>query len=159
MGILLRKAGVIVFLSLSLLIFLPTDGSQKGSYPRSFLNAGPVGTTDYPWAMFHYDAGPNGAALASGPVSCPLSKCQMWNYTTGGIVYASPIVADGFVFIPSYDGKLYALDEYTGSLIWSFSTGSNIVATPAVGNGIVYLSSKDFTVYARGENSVSRLCR
>jgi outer membrane protein assembly factor BamB len=83
----------------------------------------------------------------------------MWNYTTGGIVYASPIVADGFVFIPSYDGKLYALDEYTGSLIWSFSTGSNIVATPAVGNGIVYLSSKDFTVYALDENSGSMLWR
>jgi len=74
-------------------------------------------------------------------------------------VYASPIVADGFVFIPSYDGKLYALDEYTGSLIWSFATGSNIVATPAVGNGIVYLSSKDFTVYALDENSGSMLWR
>jgi eukaryotic-like serine/threonine-protein kinase len=83
----------------------------------------------------------------------------MWSYTTGGIVYASPIVADGFVFIPSYDGKLYALDEYTGSLIWSFATGSNIVATPAVGNGIVYLSSKDFTVYALDENSGSMLWR
>jgi outer membrane protein assembly factor BamB len=83
----------------------------------------------------------------------------MWSYTTGGIVYASPIVADGIVFIPSYDGKLYALDEYTGSLIWSFATGSNIVATPAVGNGIVYLSSKDFTVYALDENSGSMLWR
>jgi outer membrane protein assembly factor BamB len=68
-------------------------------------------------------------------------------------------VADGFVFIPSYDGKLYALDEYTGSLIWSFTTGSNIVATPAVGNGIVYLSSKDFTVYALNENTGSMLWR
>jgi outer membrane protein assembly factor BamB len=63
------------------------------------------------------------------------------------------------VFIPSYDGKLYALDEYTGALIWSFTTGSNIVATPAVGNGIVYLSSKDFTVYALDENTGSMLWR
>jgi outer membrane protein assembly factor BamB len=151
----LRKASVIVFLSLSLLAFLPTDGSQNRRDPRSFLGAGPVGTTDYPWTMFHYDAGRNGATPASGPTSASL----MWSYTTGGIVYASPIVADGFVFIPSYDGKLYALDEYTGSLIWSFATGSNIVATPAVGNGIVYLSSKDFTVYALDENSGSMLWR
>ncbi len=105
--------------------------------------------------MFHYDAGRNGATPASGPTSASL----MWSYTTGGIVYASPIVSDGFVFIPSYDGKLYALDEYTGSLIWSFTTGSNIVATPAVGNGIVYLSSKDFTVYALDENTGSVLWR
>lgn len=151
----MRKASVIVFLSLSLLVFLPTDSSRNSTSPRSFLNAGPIGTTDYPWSMFHYDAGRNGATPASGPTSGSL----MWSYATGGIVYASPIVADGFVFIPSYDGKLYALDEYTGSLIWSFATGSNIVATPAVGNGIVYLSSKDFTVYALDENSGSMLWR
>ena len=151
----MRKAAVIVFLSLSLLVFLPTDASTNHSNPLSFLNAGPVGTTDYPWTMFHYDAGRNGATPASGPTSASL----MWSYTTGGIVYASPIVSDGFVFIPSYDGKLYALDEYTGSLIWSFTTGSNIVATPAVGNGIVYLSSKDFTVYALDENTGSVLWR
>jgi len=151
----LRKAVVIVFLSLSLLVFLPTDASTNHSNPLSFLNAGPVGTTDYPWTMFHYDAGRNGATPASGPTSASL----MWSYTTGGIVYASPIVSDGFVFIPSYDGKLYALDEYTGSLIWSFTTGSNIVATPAVGNGIVYLSSKDFTVYALDEGTGSMLWR
>jgi len=105
--------------------------------------------------MFHYDAGRNGVTPASGPTSASL----MWSYPTGGVVYASPVVADGFVFIPSYDGKLYALDEYTGSLIWSFGTGSNIVATPAVGNGIVYLASKDFTVYALDENTGSVIWR
>ena len=151
----MRKAAVIVFLSLSLLVFLPSDASTNHSNPLGFLNAGPVGTTDYPWTMFHYDAGRNGATPASGPTSASL----MWSYTTGGIVYASPIVSDGFVFIPSYDGKLYALDEYTGSLIWSFTTGSNIVATPAVGNGMVYLSSKDFTVYALDENTGSMIWR
>ncbi|OLB70333.1 hypothetical protein AUI06_06765 [archaeon 13_2_20CM_2_52_21] len=151
----MRKAAVILFLSLSLLVFLPTDTLTNHRDPLRFVNAGPVGTTDYPWTMFRYDAGRNGATPASGPASASL----MWSYTTGGIVYASPIVADGFVFIPSYDGKLYALDEYTGSLIWSFTTGSNIVATPAVGNGIVYLSSKDFTVYALDENTGSMLWR
>src|SRR5437879_13162254 len=103
--------------------------------------------------MFHYDAGRNGATPASGPTSASL----MWSYATGGIVYASPIVSDGFVFIPSYDGKLYALDEYTGSLLWPFRAGSNIVATPAVENGIDYLASNDFTVYDVEENTGSLL--
>ena len=151
----MRKASVIVFLSLSVLVFLPTDTSSNPNYPRSFVNGGPVGTTDYPWSMFHYDASRNGATPASGPTSAS----RMWNYTTGGIVYASPVVTDGYVFVPSYDGKLYAIDEYSGSLIWTFTTGSNIVATPAVGNGIVYLASKDFTVYALDENTGSMLWR
>jgi outer membrane protein assembly factor BamB len=83
----------------------------------------------------------------------------MWSYATGAVVYASPIVVDGYVFIPSYDGKLYALDEYTGSLLWSFTSGSSIVATPAVGNGIVYLASKDFAVYALDEKTGSVIWR
>lgn len=151
----MRKAAVIVLLSLSLLVFLPTDGASNRNTPRIFLNTGPVGTTDYPWTMFHYDSGRSGATPASGPTSASL----MWGYTTGGVVYASPVIVDGFVFVPSYDGRLYALDEYTGSLIWSFGTGSSIVATPAVGNGIVYLASKDFIVYALDENTGSLLWR
>jgi eukaryotic-like serine/threonine-protein kinase len=83
----------------------------------------------------------------------------MWSYTTGEAVYASPVVADGYVFTPSFDGKLYALDEYTGSLLWSFTTGSNIVATPAVGNGMVYLASRDFTVYGLDEKTGSVIWR
>src|SRR6266566_4620171 len=133
-GILLRKAAVIVFLSLSLLVFLPTDPSTNHSNPLSFLNAGPVGTTDYPWTMFHYDAGRNGATPASGPTSASL----MWSYTTGGIVYASPIVSDGFVFIPSYDGKLYALDENTGSMLWRISNVAAVVSSPVLADGKLF---------------------
>ena len=145
-----------MFLSLSLLIFLQMGVSPSRSYPRSFLSVGPVGTTDYPWDMFHFGAGRNGTTPASGPTSASL----MWTYPTGSIVYGSPVVSDGFVFIPSYDGKLYAIDEYTGSLIWSFTTGSNIGETaPAVGNGMVYLSSKDFTLYALDENTGSVIWR
>jgi outer membrane protein assembly factor BamB len=77
----------------------------------------------------------------------------MWTYTTGNNVYPSPVVADGYVFIPSYDGTLYALDEYSGSLLWSFFTGGNIIGTPAVANSIVYVSSKNGYVYALNEQT------
>jgi len=77
----------------------------------------------------------------------------MWTFTTGNLVYPSAAVADGYVFIPSYDGSVYALDEYTGSLIWSFPTGGNIIGTPAVGNGMVYVSSKNGYVYALNEQN------
>jgi outer membrane protein assembly factor BamB len=130
---------------------MPTDIASNHGLPRAFLNSGPVGTTDYPWSMFHYDAGRNGVTPASGPTSASL----MWSYTTGGVLYASPVVADGFVFTTSYDGKVYAFDEYTGSLIWSFNTGANIVATPAVGNGIVFVASTNTYVYALDENTGS----
>jgi eukaryotic-like serine/threonine-protein kinase len=131
------------------MFLLPTAPNQPGSKPSLFLNAGPTGTTDYPWAMFHYDAVRDGVTPASGPASPSL----MWTYTTGNLVYPSAAVADGYVFIPSYDGTLYALDEYTGLLLWSFPTGGNIIGTPAVASGIVYVSSKNGYVYALSEQN------
>ncbi len=129
------------------ILTIATD--HAGNKPSPALNAGPVGTTDYPWAMFHYDAQRDGVTPASGPASPRL----MWNYTTGNLVYPSAAVADGYVFIPSYDGSVYALDEYTGSLIWSFPTGAIIIGSPAVGNGMVYVSSKNGYVYALNEQN------
>ena len=33
---------------------------------------------------------------------------KLWSYTTGGEVWSSPAVANGVVYIGSYDGKVYA---------------------------------------------------
>ena len=33
---------------------------------------------------------------------------QLWSYTTGGAVWSSPAVANGMVYVASFDGKVYA---------------------------------------------------
>jgi hypothetical protein len=48
------------------------------------------------------------------------------------MVFSSPAVAYGTVFIGSYDGKMYALDQDTGALKWSFNAGEAIVSSPTV---------------------------
>jgi outer membrane protein assembly factor BamB len=77
----------------------------------------------------------------------------MWTYTTGAQVYASPSVTDGLVFIPSWDGRLYTINEYSGQLKWSFTTGAPIYASPAVSNGVVYLGGRDGYLYALNEQT------
>ncbi len=57
------------------------------------------------------------------------------------------------VFIPSWDGNLYTIDEYSGQLKWTFSTSGPIYGSPAVSNGIVYLASRDGQVYAINEQN------
>jgi outer membrane protein assembly factor BamB len=145
----LRKPFLLLILALSTFLVLPVIPSESNSKPSQVLNPAPSGTTDYPWAMFHSDQFRDGVTAASGPASATL----MWSYRTGNLVYPSPIIADGYVFIPSYDGTLYALDEYTGSLIWSFATGGNVYATPAIANGIVYVASKNGYIYALDEQT------
>src|SRR5207247_1118482 len=80
------------------MFILPIATDNPGSKPGPVLNAGPIGTTDYPWTMFHYDAQRAGVTPASGPASPRL----MWNYTTGSLVYPSAAVADGYVLLPSW---------------------------------------------------------
>ncbi|GAB6286528.1 MAG: hypothetical protein STSR0009_27290 [Methanoregula sp.] len=57
------------------------------------------------------------------------------------MVWSSPAVANGVVYIGSGDTKLYAFDALTGAMKWQFPTGGFVDSSPAVANGIVYVGS------------------
>ena len=48
---------------------------------------------------------------------------KLWSYTTGELVDSSPAVANGVVYVGSYDHNVYALNASTGALLWSYATG------------------------------------
>jgi serine/threonine-protein kinase len=74
----------------------------------------------------------------------------LWNYTTGRTVHSSPAIANGVLYIGSYDNKMYALDASTGAELWSYATGKAVLSAPAVVNGVLYTASEDFNVYTFG---------
>jgi outer membrane protein assembly factor BamB len=87
-------------------------------------------------------------------------------------VAASPAVADGIVYVGSYDGKFYALNAQTGGMKWKFATGGErrfeakglhglepknqtiadqfdvFLSSPVVTQGTVYFGSGDGNLYA-----------
>ena len=71
-----------------------------------------------------------------------------WKFKTGGMVFASPVVADGIVYIGSADHNLYALDAQTGTQKWKFKTGSRVNSSAAVANGTIFFGSYDGNFYA-----------
>jgi outer membrane protein assembly factor BamB len=72
----------------------------------------------------------------------------LWTAPTGKDIESSPTVANGVVYVGSWDGKLYAFDARSGAQLWSFTTASEIISSPTVLNGIVYVASIDQNVYA-----------
>ena len=60
--------------------------------------------TDW-WPMFHHDLNHTGTSTSTGPIR----NSTLWTYTTGNSVYSSPAVVDGFVYVGSYDKKVYCL--------------------------------------------------
>lgn len=63
-------------------------------------------------------------------------------------LYGTPATLNGVVFIPAYEGTLYAVDAATGELKWAFPTGGQLVGDVAVGENAVYFGSGDNKVYA-----------
>jgi len=74
----------------------------------------------------------------------------LWSNTTaiGQGITGSPAVANGLVYIGTYDGTVFALNSSTGSVEWRYPTGGYVQSSPAVANGVVYVGSYDHNVYA-----------
>jgi outer membrane protein assembly factor BamB len=82
-----------------------------------------------------------------------------WSYTTGSYVVSSPAVANGVVYVGSYDGNVYALQAKTGAKLWSYATDNSVDSSPAVANGAVYVGSWDHNVYALNASTGVKLWR
>ena len=77
-------------------------------------------------------------------------QLKIWEFETGGEVYSSPAVSDGYVYVGSDDGYIYCLNAKTGSKVWDFDTeGISVSSSPVVSNGHVYVGrvkKRDFIV-------------
>jgi len=80
-----------------------------------------------------------------------------WSFPTGGGALSSPAVANGVVYVGSFD-NVYALNASTGAKLWSFTTGfGGVGSSPAVANGVVYVGSFDNNVYALNASTGAKL--
>jgi outer membrane protein assembly factor BamB len=71
-----------------------------------------------------------------------------WKYKTHGKIFSSPLAKNGFVYIGSADGHLYAIDEKSGILKWKFKTAGAIHSSPSLLKNILYLGSADGNLHA-----------
>ena len=53
------------------------------------------------WPMFHHDLTRTGYSTSTAPTTSAI----LWNYTTGQVVWASPAISNGYVYIASDDLK------------------------------------------------------
>ncbi len=91
------------------------------------------------------------------------SGAQLWNYSTGYSVEASPVVVGGVIYFVSHEGNFYALNAKSGAEIWNYTTGTpngdiiNVDSSPAVVDGVVYVGSDDGNVYALNASNGAKL--
>jgi eukaryotic-like serine/threonine-protein kinase len=76
---------------------------------------------------------------------------ENWNVYLNGspqLLFSSPTVVNGLLYIGGQDHNLYALDVATGNRVWAAPTDDTINSSPAVANGIVYVGCGDWHMYA-----------
>ena len=123
----------------------PKPKAQPEAQPKSPPVVPYVPTSPEDWPMFMCDLHFSGRS-PDQTLKPPLKL--LWKYKTGGPIQASPVVANGTVYVASTDHWLYALDAKEWGYKWRFKAGGVIRYAPAVWNNRVYFSARDNHVYA-----------
>jgi outer membrane protein assembly factor BamB len=84
------------------------------------------------------------------------SLVQLWNFTAGNSVVASPAIVAGEAYIGSWDGFEYALNVTTGHVKWKDNLGTDshdpsilgITSSATVTSGVVYVGGGNSLLYA-----------
>ncbi len=62
---------------------------------------------------------------------------RRWTWHGGALLEFPPVVADGRLFLATFDGRFYALDARTGRAVWRWASGRCGWASPAVAGKLV----------------------
>lgn len=84
------------------------------------------------------------------------SGATRWSFTGDGTLISAPIVVNGYVYIGSSSGKVYALDGSTGANVWTGNLGAAVQTTESpvtrphtglgAGDGLVVVPASNLLV-------------
>jgi outer membrane protein assembly factor BamB/predicted phosphodiesterase len=89
----------------------------------------------------------DGRSLWSFGVGAPIASGRPYS-ATAATVTASPLIAGGAAYFGADDGKLYAVDMTTGTLVWSADLGAPLRSSPAASGSFLIASTVDGTLFA-----------
>jgi outer membrane protein assembly factor BamB len=112
---------------------LPTGSGLLGASPAVAGNVVYFAAYGNPEGMFYALDASTGAIL--------------WQNATLSSINSTPAVANGLVYITSYDGYVYAFNSTSGALMWKDKINC-IDSSPAIANGVLYVGSGDNHLYA-----------
>jgi outer membrane protein assembly factor BamB len=98
------------------------------------------------WPTFGYADCRNEVVDTFGPED---SADVLWKFEAGDRVVSGPVLAEGNVYLGSYDNNVYSIDSETGDENWRYETGDQVRAVAGrYDRGTFYIGSDDGNLYA-----------
>jgi PQQ enzyme repeat len=110
--------------------FVPGDVPQPRPRPRR------AGAAALIWPTYGFDDRRLRAAPPGIRLRPPFRR--IWMFRGRVLLEFPPAVAHGRLYLPTFDGRFYALDAATGKPIWRYGSGRCAWASPALVHGVLY---------------------
>ncbi len=78
----------------------------------------------------------------------PVSGKEKWKFYAGDLIFSTPVVRDGMLYIGSHDGRVYGVEAGTGRLAWQYKLGGDVLGSPLVDGNILMIGCDDGNFYA-----------
>jgi outer membrane protein assembly factor BamB/tRNA A-37 threonylcarbamoyl transferase component Bud32 len=88
------------------------------------------------------------SGLGTSAFAPPQDIIPKWTFKCEDEVRSSVRIADGMLYVGSYDHNLYALQIADGSFAWKFASEGGIASTPCLHKDMVLIGSEDGKMYA-----------
>ena len=95
------------------------------------------------WVTQDHDMNRTGLQLQNtGITKANVNSLKLrWAVPLGELVYASPIVANGTVYVSTGKGNVYALKVSDGKTIWKTNIGDYVRMTPTLADGLLFVGN------------------
>jgi outer membrane protein assembly factor BamB len=121
---------------------LPASGNVAGASAQNPAEVPPRKAGPGDWPLFRGDALMSGV----GHAKLPAQLGERWTYKCGDAVEGAPAIANGVVYVGSFDKHLHAIELATGKLKWKVKL-SYIKASPSVKGDRVFVGDLDGKFY------------
>ncbi|HLU31368.1 MAG TPA: PQQ-binding-like beta-propeller repeat protein [Acidimicrobiia bacterium] len=90
-------------------------------------------------------------------------ETERWSTALDARIAASPVIAEGVVFVATRDGRVHALDLASGEPVWQYPAEGEGIGTVsadlAVSEGVLYVGSEEGTFHLIEAASGTALCQ
>jgi outer membrane protein assembly factor BamB len=72
---------------------------------------------------------------------------EKWKFLAEGLIFSTPLIHEGVLYVGSHDGYVYAVDAGTGKLEWRYQVGDDVLGSAIIDKGMLIIGCDDGVLY------------